>query len=612
LAGAWDDTTRREIEQRFAASTKPYAPDVLASVTSTLDEWTREWTDTRTAACQATHELAEQSESLLDLRMACLDTRLTSLRSITARLREAEDSTIERAVELVGGLPDLAPCSDTAMVLSGTVVPVDLEVRHAVAELEPRIADIVALRRLGRDREALERVDALVADAREAAHPPTLSRVLQLHGELLEATGDAASAEAPIFEAARLAELAGDARQLARARNLMALAIGDRQDRPREGRMWAEMARTAVARAGGDPYLEAEVENNLGLIADREGKYTEEIEHLEAALSLFERSKAAPAMQRGGVHNNLAGILGHVGRFDEARAHARRAREIWESEFGESHPRVAIAIATMALIDDYAGDYAAALEGHRVAVARYAASVDEHHPTLAELRSNLAVTLITMGDYEAALAELEKVLTTRERVFGKEHAEVAGTLANIAGVLRVLNRHDEALPLSVRAVELEELRDPDSPGLALSLSGLANTLEQLGRKDEALPIRERVIPLIERAHGADSQELIVDLANLASTRGACGQLTEGREAAERALAIAESREVAPDERAFARLVLAELLVSPPGRDAARAKQLAQAAADDLSELPAPAERAILEKLEAAERWQVRVTPPRAQ
>jgi tetratricopeptide (TPR) repeat protein len=214
-----------------------------------------------------------------------------------------------------------------------------------------------------------------------------------------------------------------------------------------------------------------------------------------------------------------------------------------------------------------------------------------------------------MGQYEEALAELEKVLATREKVFGRDHAEVAGTLSNIAGVLRILERYDEALVLARRAVELEEARDPNSPGLALALSGLANTLDLLGRKEEALPIRERVIPLLERAHGPGSQEIIVDLANLASTRGQCGLVAEGREAAERALALAESKTVAPDERAFARLVLAELLLATPGRDASRAKTLAQAAADDLGPLPAPAERAILERITKAEGWSLKVTPP---
>ena len=75
LDGVWDQARAQQVREAMRASGLPYAPAVAERVTAGLGEYGEQWTLARTQACEATAIRQEQSQELLDRRMACLDER---------------------------------------------------------------------------------------------------------------------------------------------------------------------------------------------------------------------------------------------------------------------------------------------------------------------------------------------------------------------------------------------------------------------------------------------------------------------------------------------------------------------------------------------------------
>ena len=97
LASVWDEGRQRAIHRAFAATGKPYAEDAWKTVSAAFEAYTRRWVAMRTEACEATRRRGEQSEEMLDLRMACLDQRLREVAALSTALTEADAQVVVKA-----------------------------------------------------------------------------------------------------------------------------------------------------------------------------------------------------------------------------------------------------------------------------------------------------------------------------------------------------------------------------------------------------------------------------------------------------------------------------------------------------------------------------------
>ena len=73
----------QRLEARFLATAMPSAEQVWTRVRDGLDRYAARWSATQKEACRATRIEGRQSDSLLDLRTACLDRRRTTLAALT-------------------------------------------------------------------------------------------------------------------------------------------------------------------------------------------------------------------------------------------------------------------------------------------------------------------------------------------------------------------------------------------------------------------------------------------------------------------------------------------------------------------------------------------------
>src|SRR5205814_708666 len=97
MAAAWSETAREQVKKAFIGVNVPYAESAAATFTRALDEYARTWTHMHQDACEATRLRGEQSEEVLDLRMACLSDRLKEISALAEVMKHADADAVQEA-----------------------------------------------------------------------------------------------------------------------------------------------------------------------------------------------------------------------------------------------------------------------------------------------------------------------------------------------------------------------------------------------------------------------------------------------------------------------------------------------------------------------------------
>lgn len=104
------------------------------------------------------------------------------------------------------------------------------------------------------------------------------------------------------------------------------------------------------------------------------------------------------------------------------------------------------------------GDLAAAEPYFWRALPVWAASVGAMDPRMAMSLSSLALVFETRKEYAKAVPLVEQALKILETVFGVDHPRLIPSLAQYAGLLRHLNRIEEAERIEARMARIEASR----------------------------------------------------------------------------------------------------------------------------------------------------------
>ena len=100
------------------------------------------------------------------------------------------------------------------------------------------------------------------------------------------------------------------------------------------------------------------------------------------------------------------------------------------------------------------GDLAAAEPYFWRALPIWATSVGAMDPHMAITLSSLALIFEARKEYAKAIPLVEQALKVREMTFGVEHPQVVPSLEQYAGLLRVLNRREEAEQIDARRARI--------------------------------------------------------------------------------------------------------------------------------------------------------------
>ena len=195
IAGAYGPPVRARIERTLSAAGPAIDAELRPAVIAALDAYARAWTDTHRDACMA-HVRGEQSDLMLDRRMACLAQRRAALGEASTVLREADAGVALEALRIVRELPAIGRCSELDVLASEVAPPSDPAVAVAVEEVRRALARAGALLRAGEIDEALALAARSVEEALRSDYRPLAAEALLVRSRLgLPVTEDPADDE---------------------------------------------------------------------------------------------------------------------------------------------------------------------------------------------------------------------------------------------------------------------------------------------------------------------------------------------------------------------------------------------------------------------------------
>jgi tetratricopeptide (TPR) repeat protein len=539
LTGVWDDARRDEVRTAFAATGRPYAADTFQRTAALLDRYAGDWTSQRTTACEATRVRQDQSESLLDLRMHCLDQKLTELDQLAAVLGKADAAVLDQAVQAGAALSRLDACADPIGLTTTTPLPGDPAQQARIADGRRQVAEAKALLHAGKYADGLKVALDEVDRARAIAFPPLLAETLEVVGRLRGATGAPADAETALGEAARWAADAHNDELAATIWIALIDTVRERGDLARADTMYTA-ADAAVARAGKVSHLQADLAVAAGDLRHAQGREADAAAQLREGLRLYDAEPVSDPSAVVRALKTLGAVATMLGEHAEARAALERGLRVAEQTFGPVHPATAAAIGGVGVLHLKLGELDEARRYMERALAVSRAALGPDNPTLAVAELNLGGVLIKLGHLPEARQHLEAALVLRRKALGDQHPGVARILANL-GTLALMNGDlDQAdQRLHEAATILENKLGPAHPELASLLLNLAEVKRRRRDYAGAMQLHERILAIQTKALGAGSKEVADEMDGLGQLLQEQHRWDEALRAFERSLAIRE-------------------------------------------------------------------------
>lgn len=538
LEQVWSAERAEAVDAALLATGVAYGPDVRAAVRSRIDRYAEEWATMSAQTCEAGQVRGEAGPTALEQRSRCLEHRRATLDLVVEQLAQADAEVVEHAVQVVTGLPPLAPCVDARALRLEPLPPPAFA--DDVASLRAALASARTRLRAGKYDAGLREAEAALARASTLGYEPTQAEARLVHGELLEATGRFEDAAMELRQALAIALRTDHPEVAAEASTDLVFVMGVPLAQPEGAVLLGESALALAQRVDPGGPREAEARLGLGQVLAKQGADDEAKQSLERALELLRRSVDADPLDVIGALDGLRGVLRRQGRHAEAERLARDAVALVESELGAEHPAIVLRLANLAAVLVDQGHHAEAEQALRRALEVGPRVLAPDHPTLAHVHGNLGAVLLYRGRLDEAHAELALALAIWQRSLSPDHDLVADVLSNLGVAAKGLGQPREAEEHYRGALaRYAQVYEPHHPKVAMVELNLGKALQSLGRDAEAGEHLERARAAFERYGGPEHPDVGKALDALGLLEHQRGRLAEARAHQQRALAIFE-------------------------------------------------------------------------
>ncbi|MGA9520166.1 MAG: serine/threonine-protein kinase [Myxococcaceae bacterium] len=511
----WNASTKQALESAFLATGKGFAAEAWSNTERPLDAYATAWVAMRQDACAATRIRGEQSDEVLSLRMACLDRRLESFHALTQLLAKADGDLVQQATRAANALPGLDLCADVEALRAPVPPPEGREAQARVNALRKQLAEGQALFDAGRYQPGLELAKSAVESARALAYRPLEAEALELLAGFQMRTGDLKAAEETLYEAIWAAE-AGRHDLVVGSASAKVVSVATYQARSEVGQHWAEHARAALERVGGDARTEANLLNALAAMAFRSGGAEAALEHFEKSLALRLKVYGPDHPEVAAIHNNIGMVLAN-GRPREALPHLEKSLAIFERALGREHPDTTKALTNLGSIAVELAELDKSIEYNRRALAAAEKGLGPDHPTVGAANQGIGEALTNQGRYEEAIAHLRRALSIYEAVYGPEHVSLLSSLRSLGVALEGTGDSKGALQTIERATQIaQRAHPPEHPDMAVAWRHLADAELAQGRTNESRIHFERSVEIAKKALGPEHRELALAYIGLGS------------------------------------------------------------------------------------------------
>jgi tetratricopeptide (TPR) repeat protein len=372
----------------------------------------------------------------MDLRMTCLQERLSGLRALTNVFSEANGSVVENAVSAANALGSLDRCADLPLLRAVVRPPEDAALRGRVANLRERLAAMKARFDSGKWKEGVSEAPSLVAEARSLDYKPLLAEALAHYGAMLGRSNhpDMRRTEKILAEAFLVADTSRHDEVRAEVATNLVYVTGSQQAELTEAKRWAESAQAVLGRIGGHELLQSWLFNDLCAVYVLHGE-------TEAALDA-----------------------------------ARKAITLKEKALGQDHPDVALSVENLAIALAEAGNHEEALVQANRAIALLEKGLGTGHPDLGGALNNRGEVLNALGRYHDARASFERARAIWERELGPDGLSLAYVLTGIGNSYLGEGEPGSALVPLERALQIREVHESDPGKLSETRFALARAL----------------------------------------------------------------------------------------------------------------------------------------
>ncbi|MCA9711563.1 MAG: tetratricopeptide repeat protein, partial [Myxococcales bacterium] len=502
-AGVRPDTRNRymaaraRVERALRDTGSPLAAEAIERVIPALDAHATAWARQRISACEATRVRGEQSEALLDRRMACLERRRQQLEAVVGVLAAPDPEVVEHAVQTLDALGSLEACADLAALQAQYPPPEGEAMRAAVTALHARVAALEAAAKAGRASTMVQEARAVVEEAAALDYPPLQAEAHYARHLVDHLLAEHEPAIVEAVAAHRWATMVGDARTAWRAALAVARDVGRSARGTEDALRWLETARGWGERIELGAADRSHASRVRGEVLQHGDRVDEAIAELAGSLEQLE-AESAPAGVLAGHHVGLAYLLRRAGRLDEARTHALQGIEQLEASLGQSHPEVARAYAILAQLEGARGDASSALTAIEHAVSIWRAITGESSMPHASALRERGDALTALGRFEPAIADYERALRILEALEHREPIEEVMTTVNLANTLSAQGQTTRALEFMERSLDRAiETFGADSVKVAEIRLNYGGDLAQAGRHEEGLEQSRLGLELLE-------------------------------------------------------------------------------------------------------------------
>lgn len=483
VAAVWNDDVRARV--RVGLGDAPWTAQTIGAIDAHAERWQLGFR----RVCAATRLHGEQSDTLLDLRMRCLDRALSRLDALARALAsEADASARAAAPTAVGELPLTETC-ETMTSAAELAMPTDPAQRAKAVAVESELDRAWAAFVLGRYQDARPILAAGEAALEGVAAPRLRAAVLVLAASVEARIGDPQVARRRLDDALLAAAEAG-APELEyevwtrRLRN--ELFAGD----PAKVIEWSTFARAAAKRAGRDG---AEVDGIVGEALRAAGKHDDARELFTRALASADPLRPE---QRAVIEMNLGSVELATGNAAAALVTLGRARDRVLSAVGDRHPDLALYADKLAAAHRARGKLRDALRLHDQSLALRIAAFGASDRAIATALLYRAQTRLEAGELRDARADITRARQIRETVYGATSARLGEVVAVHGDVIAAGGARDEAAAYYDRAAELDRRLELSARRFAIGIPVELDAIAPLG-PDET-PSVERVAALAGR------------------------------------------------------------------------------------------------------------------
>jgi len=513
LAPVWSVSRHDAVRSAFDQSSDPVTAAIWSRLEPDLEVYAAAWVDQHRDACVATRVRGDQSEALLDKRMACLDRARQSLDSTISILAAGDSASLHRAVDLVDALPSPARCADRARLERSTPIPVP-EQRERVQAIEARLATAQALRVAGRYTEARAALnDAAQLD--RAGYEPIEAEVLELDAALLELEGKYPAAATTLERGIEVATRTGQVHFVARMTR-MAIFLGAREGDFARADAWTSVAR-GLAHGDTEGQDAGELQATLGAVALIRGDLEQAQQSLTAAVSAIERVRGTRSLRVAQVRSNLAACLMQAGKVEASVTEYNTHLAILEERLGPEHPTAARTRQTLGNAYHAMGRLDEALVEHKAALAGRVAAFGDDHPEVADSHASIAAVFIDLGQLDEAEHEARVALEMSRRHHGEAHRATLVPKSHLARILSDRLEHRESIAL-YRSVlnDAQAVFAPGSPQTGIARAALGHALLDAGELSEAQTVLRSSLDERTKIFGPTHRQTVESSLALAS------------------------------------------------------------------------------------------------